>query len=176
MYILSGKFKGLRLKTPKSDKTRPTLAKVRGSVFDILQNQIQDAKFLDLFAGSGAMGIEAVSRGAKQATFVEKDRKAAFCIRENLQTCRVEAKVFQTDCENAIKRFADKKERFDIIYVDPPYTLPIESILENLPSILEENGLILLEQSKKTKILAPKLQQVDERNFGDTTIYFFVKK
>ena len=84
LRIIGGKFKGRLIKTPKGEKTRPTSAILRKAVFDICQNQITDARFLDLFAGSGAMGLEALSRGASHATFVERDKHSVSCLKENL--------------------------------------------------------------------------------------------
>ncbi len=173
MRILSGLYKNRELKTPKGQKTRPTTSKIRGSVFDILQNQIQDVHFLDLFAGSGGMGIEALSRGAASATFVERDRAAASCIRENLQTLEIKAPLLQTDALTALRRLAKQNASFDIIYIDPPYDLNILTLLEHIPPLLAPQGLIILEQSKRTSIKTSSLTQIDERHFGDTSLYFF---
>lgn len=93
MRIIGGKLRNREIKTPKGEKTRPTVAKLRRSFFDMLQDQILQTHFLDLFAGSGAMGIEALSRGAKRATFVEKDRQAFHCIKENLKMLGLEDKA-----------------------------------------------------------------------------------
>ncbi len=175
MRILSGIYKNRILKAPKGEKTRPTLAKVRGSVFDILQNQIHNTSFLDLFAGSGSIGIEALSRGAKSATFVEKDRAAASCIRDNLKALQIDARLFQTDAASSIKRLIKEGLIFDIIYIDPPYALEITPILEKASELLSEGGMIILEQGKNTKIETPLLKKTDERSFGDTLLFFFVK-
>lgn len=119
------------------------------------------------------MGIEALSRGASSATFVEHDRNAASCIRENLSALQIEAAVIQADVDAAIKRFIKNKAHFDIIYIDPPYSLPIEPILEQIPQILSPEGIAILEQGKKAHVEAPQLQQLDRREYGDTTIYFY---
>jgi len=176
MKILTGRFKNRELKTPKGQKTRPTSSKVKGSVFDILQNQILDAHFLDLFAGSGSMGIEALSRGAIHATFVEKDRAGCQCIRENVALLKLEDEttIVQSEITAALKRLIRNEERFDIIYIDPPYTLKITPLLEEIPKILKEEGLIILEQSKEACIQVATLNQVDKRDFGDTSLYFFI--
>lgn len=178
MRILSGRFKNREIKTPKGEKTRPTSAKVRGSVFDILQNQIQDTLFLDLFAGSGAMGIEALSRGAKQATFVERDRLAARCIQENLTSLDLleESILFPTDAMTAIKHFVKNGSLFHIIYVDPPYALDIHPLLEALSPLLSPEGIVILEQRKDALIEAKNLRQIDKRHFGDTLLLFFSQK
>ncbi len=157
---------------PKGDSTRPTSAKLRGSIFDILQNQIEGKSFLDLFAGSGSMGIEALSRGASTAVFVEKDRGAAMCIKENLLALQIEAIVLQMDAWSAVKRLIKEGKQFDIIYIDPPYTLKIGSLLGEIPPLLAPGGLIVLEQSKRAIMEASSLKTLDVRHFGDTTIYF----
>lgn len=175
MHIISGLYKNRVLKTPKNDTTRPTSAKLRGSIFNILQNQIEDLTFLDLFAGSGSMGIEALSRGAGSATFVEKNKAAAACIRENLSALQIDATVIQADVAIALKRFIKNKARFDIIYIDPPYALAIDPLLEEIEQVLSPDGLIILEQSKKALINTSALKLLDTRSFGDTTVYFFQK-
>jgi len=173
--VLSGKYKNLSLKTPKSDKTRPTSSKVRGSVFDILQNQIEEARFLDIFAGSGSMGIEALSRGANSATFIEHDKIAASCIRENLKKIQIQATVLQQDAQVALKRLIKGGDHFDIIYIDPPYHLDILPILELIPPLLSPEGLTILEQSSKAKIEFQGLEKTQERKFGDTTLHLYLK-
>ncbi len=173
MRILSGLYKNRQLKTPKGAKTRPTSSKTRGSVFDILQNRIDEAHFLDVFAGSGSMGIEALSRGAKSAVFIERDRLAAGCIRENLTNLGLTATVLQSDAESALKRLVKQKKQFDIIYIDPPYTLDIKPLLEKIPPLLAEGAVAILEQSKRTEIDFPLLELIEKRNIGDTTLYFW---
>jgi len=172
--ILAGRFKNHTLKTPKS--ARPTTSKLRGSVFDILQHQIEGARFLDLFAGSGAMGIEAFSRGAKSATFVEKNRQAAACIRENLSTLHIEGTVLQLETKAALKHLTKKKYLFDIIYMDPPYSMDVQPLLEELSSLLAPEGILILEQPKNTEIETLYLKQVDHRTLGDTSLLFFKKE
>lgn len=174
MRIITGLYKNRVLKTPKGDTTRPTSDKVRGSIFNILQNQIEGRTFLDLFAGSGSMGIEALSRGAASATFVEKERRAVQCIKENLESLQIEAEVFATDALSAVKRLIKASRQFDLIYIDPPYALDIEPLLELVQPILAPEGTLILEQSKRAKIEPNGLKQVDERHFGDTVIYFFI--
>ncbi|MBS0629535.1 MAG: 16S rRNA (guanine(966)-N(2))-methyltransferase RsmD [Verrucomicrobia bacterium] len=160
------------LKIPKGDTTRPTSAKLRGSIFDILQNQIEGKSFLDLFAGSGSMGIEALSRGASLAFFVEKDRAAIHCIKENLTSLQIEATVLQMDAASAVKRLIREGKQFDLIYIDPPYSLSIAPLLGELPPLLAPEGIIILEQSKRAIISASGFNILDVRNFGDTAVYF----
>jgi 16S rRNA (guanine(966)-N(2))-methyltransferase RsmD len=175
MIVLSGKYKNRTLKTPKSDKTRPTSSKVRESVFNILQNVVEGARVLDLYAGSGSMGIEALSRGAQSATFVENDRKALACIRENLQAVDEEVRVFPLDATVAVKRLVKEEALFDLIYVDPPYHIDIIPLLKQLPPLLAEGGMLLLEQSSRTPLATEAFTLADQRKFGDTTLFLYIK-
>lgn len=174
--ILSGKYKNRLLKTPKGTKTRPTASKVRKSLFDALQHQIEGARFLDIFAGSGSMGLEAMSRGAASVCFVERDRAAASCIRENLASLGIESSnVYQQDAISALKLLIKKGETFDLIYVDPPYNLNIELLLEEILPLLTPKGILIVEQSKRKKLGALSLKKIDEKKIGDTILYTFGK-
>jgi 16S rRNA (guanine966-N2)-methyltransferase len=123
MRIISGFFRNQQLNSPKGKAVRPTSEKLRACLFNICQNDIADASFLDLFAGSGAMGLEALSRGASSATFVELDKMAANCIRENIERLKVQdqAKLFQGNVFQIVQRWVNEHKSFDIIYADPPY-------------------------------------------------------
>lgn len=120
--VVSGKARGIILDTPKGLKTRPTADKVKEAVFNILANQLYDARFLDVFAGSGQIGIEALSRGAGSAVFFDYDKECVRHINSNLKKTRLEenAKVMQIEAKNGIMR-QDPGMPFDIVYVDPPY-------------------------------------------------------
>ena len=123
MRIITGKAKGINLKTPNGDATRPTAERVKEAVFSMLQFDIEGRSVLDLFAGSGQMGLEALSRGALEATFVDKSKDAVKLIKENIEKTRLSenATVFQSDYLDFIRRNNAKK--FDIIIIDPPYAL-----------------------------------------------------
>lgn len=170
LKILSGIFKNHSLVSPKGSKTRPTSSRLRGSVFNILQGHVEGADFLDIFAGSGAMGLEALSRGAASVTFIEKNVKAVQCIRSNLKTLGIKGKVMLIDAFLGVKIL---KNRFDIIYLDPPYDLDIGPILELLPPILKKGGCVLLEQSSKTDVKTTFLKVNEKRIYGDSTLYLF---
>lgn len=120
LRIIGGTFRNRPIKSPKGDRTRPTSALMRKALFDICQPFIEGASFLDLFAGSGAMGIEAISRGAAHATFVDKDKHALDCILSNLKALQIESActVIAGAVPAALKRL---KKPFDIVYIDPPY-------------------------------------------------------
>lgn len=123
MRIISGFLKNRLLESPKGNAVRPTSEKLRACFFNICQNDIEGSSFLDLFAGSGAMGLEALSRGATSATFVEMDKLAAACIRNNIARLDVKdrAQLFQGNVFQIIHRWAEQSKSFDIIYADPPY-------------------------------------------------------
>ncbi len=179
LRIISGIYKGRSLKTPKSLTTRPTQSVLREAVFNICQNEIQGARFLDLFAGSGAMGLEALSRGASHVTFVEQNRNALACIRDNIAHLEASSlsSLIPYNAERAIAILTKQGALFDIIYVDPPYDLffPIES----LAVLLAPHALLFVEErahSKKTPIDLPSLQIRNSRRFAAAQLITYVHK
>ena len=170
MRVVAGKHRGRRLKAPPGRDTRPTADRVRESLFAIL-GPIEGESVLDLFAGSGALGIEALSRGAASATFVESDRRAAATIRENLSALGEEAEVVTRDAL-AWLRGAAPDTAFGLVLLDPPYdsaTRLAEPLSELLPPVLAEDALIVSESDKRTP-LNLDLPLADERFYGDTRI------
>ena len=146
MRIISGKAKGTKLYTLQGDNTRPTLDRVKESIFNIIQSQIPEATVLDLFAGSGAIGLEMLSRGAKKAILCDKSKEAIGIIKKNIQKTHMEEKVelYNIDFKECIEKVS--KEKFDIIYIDPPYeTNFIEKSLEKIieKNIIQDNGIII---------------------------------
>ena len=123
MLIISGKFKGQRLSSPKGLETRPTSSRLRETIFNILQHQIEGADFLDLFAGSGAIGLEALSRGANSATFVDSSRQSIKSIEDNILKLNVknDTHIYKEDVIRALERMIRMQKKYDLIYVDPPY-------------------------------------------------------
>lgn len=123
MQIFSGKFKNRRIQSPEGLHTRPTAGRVRESLFNICQAYVEGAQFLDLFAGSGAIGLEAISRGARFATFIDSSKASIQCIKENIRSLKVEkdSRAVFGDVFLTLEKMAHKKEQFDIIYADPPY-------------------------------------------------------
>jgi 16S rRNA (guanine966-N2)-methyltransferase len=155
MRVIAGKARRLQLKTPEGFDTRPTSDKHKETLFNILNPYLADADFLDLFAGSGAIGIEALSRGAKYAAFVEDNRAALDCIRINLQNTRLEkqAEVFAMSALEAIRALEIKGKVFDIIFMDPPYNRMLEcDLLLALQhsNIVYCNTIIIVEASLNT--------------------------
>ncbi len=123
MRIIAGRFKNRPLATPKGLIVRPTAGKMRAALFNICQNYIQDADFLDLFAGSGAIGLEALSRGAKHVTFVDISRESIRCVQANVEALEAqkEVEILYGDVFARVQELMDAGRRYDIIYSDPPY-------------------------------------------------------
>jgi len=171
MYILAGTKKGMRLKVPK-EGTRPTTNKIKKSLFDSIQYLIEGACVLDLFAGSGSLGLEALSRGAQTATFVEKDAVAIECIKKNVETLGFSSQT--TLIPYPVDRSISYLKEYDLIFVDPPYDLDIKNLVEEVRSHLKQGGLMIVEQSKRTKFLED-LPFNKKKEYGDTVNYFFEK-
>lgn len=145
MRVITGIAKGRRLETLSGEDVRPTTDKIKEAVFSIIQFRIQGRRFLDLFAGSGQMGIEALSRGAAEAVFIDNRKQAVEIVRKNLNTTRLadNAKVLNTD---SIGFLSMKSEEFDIAFLDPPYSKGIlQKALKLLPQIMKKSGIILCE-------------------------------
>ena len=154
MRVIAGKARSLPLKTIPGMDTRPTTDRIKETLFNMLQNHLYEASFLDLFAGSGAIGIEALSRGAKEAVFVENGKKAADCIQDNLTFTHLKdgAQVLNMDVLQALRSLEGKKT-FDMIFMDPPYDhLWEKQVLECLADshLADEGTLIIIEASLET--------------------------
>lgn len=157
MRVISGKARSLRLKTVEGMDTRPTQDRIKETLFNMIQHEIAGAEFLDLFAGSGAIGIEALSRGCRSAVFVEKNKKAAACIRDNLIHTKLinDAQVLETDVISALRKLGLESRKFDYIFMDPPYNKGMErAVLAELDhlDLLKENTLVIAESSLQTEI------------------------
>ena len=170
MRVVAGKHRGRRLTAPPGRSTRPTSDKVREALFSIL-GPIDEKSVLDLFAGSGALGIEALSRGAHPVTFVESDRGAAQAIRDNLTALGEEAEVAVRDAL-AWLRAAPAGTAYDLVLIDPPYDSAgrlATPLSESLPAVLAEDALIVSESDKRTPLILD-LPLADERLYGDTRV------
>jgi 16S rRNA (guanine966-N2)-methyltransferase len=149
--IIGGHGRGRRLKPPAGPATRPTGGRVRQSLFDILAGEVVGARFLDAFAGSGAVGLEALSRGAAKVVLVDRERAAALSARENARAVAGaggEIQIVQQDALTALPALADQGRQFDIVYVDPPYASDLyEPLLETLGAgrLLAAGGLVVVE-------------------------------
>ena len=154
MRVIAGSARRLNLVTVPGRDTRPTTDRIKETLFNILQPEIPGCRFLDLFAGSGAIGIEALSRGAAEAVFVESSRKAAACIRQNLEFTRLadRARLLETDVLGALTRLGREGEAFSVIFLDPPYQKGWEeqvlAALADSP-IADDDTLVVAEASKE---------------------------
>lgn len=145
MRVITGKARGRRLITLSGDDVRPTTDKVKESVFSIIQFQVEGRRFLDLFAGSGQMGIEALSRGAKSATFVDLRKDAISVVRKNLEALKLEEDA-DVRCTDSLGFLRSTGEKFDVAFVDPPYNKGLaQKALELLPSVMNPAGIIVAE-------------------------------
>lgn len=177
MRIVGGSFKGRRLSSFKGMDIRPTSDKVREAIFNILPREFPFKKVLDIFAGTGAMGLEALSRGADDVAFVDSGAEAISIIKKNIEACGARARVYRSDALASLRQFSRKGERFDLIIIDPPYssTLLRESLEEiDRNGLLAPEGVIVAETSKRIKLEADLkgLELFDERRYGDTIVYF----
>lgn len=178
MRVISGKAKGRRLIGPRSLKIRPALDKIKEAVFNILFD-VKDQRVLDIFAGTGSIGIEALSRGASFAVFIDDNQSAVQIIKKNLELCGFEkesTRIFKAKVEPALKRLGKKGETFDIIFVDPPYLKdlvnPTLKILAK-SNLLNPDSVIVVEHHPKEQIVPPPgLKLADERKYGQTLISF----
>ena len=174
MRIIAGSRKGHSIAAPKGLDTRPTSDRVREAVFGIVAPWVEDADVLDLFAGSGAMGLEALSRGAESAVFVESDLDACNAIRRNLEKLRLRGA--EIVCQDALRFLATERRRFDLILVDPPYEL-VESVAMRLalylPPLLAESGLVALESSSRLEPELPPLAARTSRRYGSARVTLF---
>jgi 16S rRNA (guanine966-N2)-methyltransferase len=171
MRIVAGRHKGRRLRSPPGAGTRPTADRVREAVFSIL-GPVEGLRVLDLYAGSGALGLEALSRGARSATFVESARPALAAIRENLSAAGEDAEVVASDAIKWLRAAADRDGAFDLVFCDPPYDAAArvaEPLAELLPRVAAPRALIVTESSKRNPLLLD-LPLTDERTYGDTRI------
>ncbi|WP_026692143.1 16S rRNA (guanine(966)-N(2))-methyltransferase RsmD [Peribacillus kribbensis] len=154
MRVVSGSCKGRPLKAVPGNQTRPTTDKVKESIFNIIGPYFEGGRVLDLFAGSGGLGIEALSRGMEQGIFVDRDQKAIQTIKANLEACGFagQAEVYRNESERALKAIIKRELSFDLILLDPPYKKHVlenllESIIEN--RLLAENGAIVCEYASE---------------------------
>lgn len=180
MRIVAGIYKSRLIKAPNGIHTRPTSDKVKGSIFNIIGYQINHAKCLDLFAGSGNLGIEAISRGASQCVFVDNDKNAISCIKENIQTLKIQnqTSVYLMDYHQALKKI---EETFDVIFLDPPYRYKI--ILELIELIeekemLSKNGMIVYESNIENQINEELNEHyhLKKYKYGDTILNILIRK
>ena len=184
MRVISGSARGKKLTSLQGDSTRPTLDRVKEALFNILQFKIRDTIILDLFSGSGALAIEALSRGAKHAIVCDNSKEAIKIINKNLQETRLmdKAQIICTDYMETLKKITNQNIKFDIIFLDPPYKTnylenSINTIIKN--ELLNQDGIIVLETDDENKIENIKkienIEIYDKRKYGIVNIVFVRK-
>ena len=179
MKVISGLYKGRNLKGFDIDGTRPTMDRVKESIFSSIQNYIDESIVLDLFAGSGNLGIEALSNGASSCYFVDKNKVAINTINENIKLLNINnGIVINSDYKDALNRFIDKKIKFDFIFLDPPYKLNcideiVSFVIEN--NLINDNGLIICEFDTSINKEYKKLEIFKEKKYGSKYVIVFKK-
>lgn len=178
MRVIAGKFRGRRLFHPKGRRIRPTSDRVRESLFAILGDLVMDTRFADLCAGTGSVGLEALSRGAWHITFVEKSHAAIALLRRNIQALGLS--LAQVEVWNAdVTRLTRPADPWNIVFVDPPYDLA-ETIVNRLAEreVLGDGALVILEHPGKEPVSVDEslLRLLDHRSYGQTSLTFFRKQ
>lgn len=182
--VISGKFKGMNLKSLKGEHTRPSGDRLKEAFFSIVQAKIPHARFLDLFAGSGQMGIEAISRGAAQAVFCEKNRAAYRVLEDNITLCGLssaEVELHQVDARSLLKLWRKAERGFDLIYVDPPWPLAeqlFSKIQEDLLNMLLPDGQLIWEVESNLVKSYPDIVKKCSRtcHYGRAMLLFYNNK
>lgn len=178
MRIIAGEMRSRRLKAPEGMDTRPTADRVKEAMFSILLRNLPGARVLDLYAGSGALSLEAISRGAASAVLADCSPKACKIIAENIETlgCQNRARLLRQGDSAALTTLKNEGAQFDLIFLDPPYRLDTSAVCARLEKdrILAEGGLIVVEHAKETPPTPPDtLTLVDKREYGVTGLSFF---
>jgi len=181
MRVISGQWKGFKLDGGQSKETRPLTDRIKESIFGILGEQIVDAEVLDLFAGSGSFGIEALSRGANSVIFCEKSKTATNIIRKNLikTKCNLDNfNIFNSDVSKALAYFSEQQTNFDVIFVDPPFKTPIgKEFLSSLSDydILNKDGILIYRYYKKESV--PEQEGIfnltRQKSYGDSVVKLY---
>ena len=175
MRIIAGKYRGRVLASFKGEEVRPTSDRVKESLFQILSNRLGGARVLDLFCGSGALGIECLSRGAEEAVFNDMSRDSLAILKKNLVRITEPYRIENRDFRSCLKAIEGK---FDLIFSDPPYK---EDYLFDILSIVEERGLLnagglVIHESEREETAPEGWEIIDKRNYGRTSIFFFGRK
>ncbi len=175
MRVIAGTAKGMKLKSPEGQAVRPTADQVKEALFNILGYRIIGARFIDLYAGSGAIGIEALSRGAQDCIFVDNQRSNHLLIKENLVKTRLEsgARLIMADAKKALFILSREGTKADLVYLDPPYNYPdlasvVSSVLEQ--QIIAQSGLLIAEHAHKNRQWADAFAPVRQKRYGDTCL------
>lgn len=180
MRVISGKVRGLKLNTPKNEDVRPTTDRVKESLFNMINPYIMESSVLDLFAGTGSLGIECLSRGANKCVFVDISKESIAIVKSNIKKARVEKEsiVLNSDFKDAISKLKLQENKFDVIFMDPPYykNMFIDALqkIDNA-SLLNEDGIIIIEHDSKDVFPENigRLEKSRDKKYGNTTITFY---
>lgn len=179
MKIISGTLKGRKIEGYNIEGTRPTMDRVKESLFGMIQTNLKDSTVLDLFAGSGQLGIEAISNGAKKCYFIDNNKEVINILNKNISNLNIKpnSQVIYSDWKKTLNNFATKGIKFDIIFVDPPYKYDVyEKILEKVSALnlLNQDGLIILEHSNlKFKDVYNNLTLYKTKKYGNKSINIY---
>ncbi|QJW44378.1 16S rRNA (guanine(966)-N(2))-methyltransferase RsmD [bacterium BFN5] len=181
MRIITGSAKGTKLKAPRGLDTRPTTDRVKESIFNILGNAVYEAMVLDLFAGTGSLGLEALSRGAQRAVFVDQNTSSIHVIKENVDHTKMsdKAEILKSDVLKTIEKFTKTKDLFDIVFCDPPYNKGyINKVLQLIDqgAIVAEQAILVLEHSRHEQLANQWDNLVLKRSerYGETIVSFLI--
>lgn len=172
--VISGTFGGRKIETPEGTRTHPMSERIRNALFNSLGSTVEDARVLDAFAGSGAVGIEALSRGASNVTFIERDRLAQKVITRNIELLGIEdkAKLVRASVASWVSTYDG--EKFDLIFVDPPYNDPQFSTAMQISGLLKPGALMVLSRPGRSESpTKPGVVVVDNRSYGDAALTYF---
>lgn len=178
MRVIGGKYRGKKLIPPKNDDIRPTTDKARESLFNMLQYYIYGSSFLDLFSGSGAVSIEAISRGASLVTLVEKSRESIKTIKANLNLIVDEKSKAELINSDVINYLQISKGKFDIIFADPPYAYEkTNQIIELISTrkLLEDDGVVIIETDKKENLVIPNDMYIEKEKIYSISKFSIIK-
>jgi len=181
MRIIAGALKGRRLAAPTWDGLRPTSDKLRETLFNVLAPRVAGARVLDLFAGTGALGLEAISRGASVVVFVESDRRGQALIADNVRRCGVDDRcaIIRADAARGLDSLRRRPDftPFDIVLLDPPYDCSPESALDGVDAVVAEAGVVVLERAKRTPAPERVGRLVKQRDLvsGDSALSWYTR-
>ena len=176
MRIIAGTAGSRTIEAPPGRDTRPTLDRVRENLFNMLQGRVFDAKVLDLFAGSGALSFEALSRGAASAVLCDRDREAIRVEKKNAESLRFAEKtrILQCDWTQTLRRMKDEGQRFDLVFLDPPYVMTdLRDVMDALSGLLEEDAVVVVEHEAKIAPVIPEsFEAFNARSWGYCGVTF----
>ncbi len=179
MRVTGGIFRGRGLRTIAGSATRPTADKIREAIFNILMKDVKEAEVLDLFAGSGALGIEAVSRGAISAVFIESGHAQVEIIKHNLKSLELDMEVMARDFVSGCRALGRSRRRFDLIFADPPYEkTSVHDVIEVVQryDLLADKGLLIIEHKSGQVVESDRVVLLKNRKYGRTEVSFYAKK